>query len=69
MRAAPMASDSGGSFSLASPTLLVILILMLGATIYLWRNRYLRRKTAYVVMAILVVAAIATGISLNISGT
>lgn len=45
----------GGSASLASPAIVVILILMLGATIYLWRARYIRRKTAYATMAILAI--------------
>jgi hypothetical protein len=68
MRGPPMASGGGGSLSVASPALLVILILMIGATIYLWRKRFIRRKTAYVTLAILVIALILTGISLNSSG-
>lgn len=56
----PPATSSGGSSSgtiagLASPALIVILVLLLGATIFLWRARYMRRKTAYIAMGVLVV--------------
>ena len=50
-----------GVASLASPALVVILVLLLGATIYLWRARYLRPSTAYSTMAILVFMLIAVG--------
>ncbi len=49
--------DAGAtSASLASPAIVVVLVLLLGATIYLWRARYIRRNTAYVTMAVLVIA-------------
>ena len=51
---APAAAE--GSASLASPAIIVVLVLLLGATIYLWRGRYIRRRTAYVVMAAIVIA-------------
>lgn len=31
-------------------------MLVLGATIYLWRARYIRRRTAYITMLVLVLA-------------
>ena len=43
----------------------VVLVVMLGATIYLWRNRYMRRRTAYVTMSVLVVLLIVVGLSMN----
>jgi hypothetical protein len=46
----------GSGVSLASPATVVILVLLIGATFYLWRARYIRRNTAYVTMALLVVA-------------
>lgn len=48
--------------------MIVILVLMLGAIVYLWRARYLRRRTAYVLMAILVLLLIGAGLSTHHSG-
>jgi hypothetical protein len=39
----------------------VVLVLLLGATIFLWRARYMRRKTAYGTMAVLAIALICLG--------
>jgi hypothetical protein len=47
---------AGSSASLASPAIVVILVLLIGATFYLWRARYIRRRTAYVTMAVLAIA-------------
>jgi hypothetical protein len=47
--------------SITSPALIVLLIIVLGATIYLWRQRYIRRKTAYMTMAVLIIAIIGVG--------
>lgn len=63
----PMGSDGGESAISASPILLVILIMMLGATVFLWRTRFIRRKTAYIAFAVLTVAVIASGYSLYTS--
>ena len=41
---------------LGGPAMIVLLVLMLGATIYLWQARYLRRSSAYLIIAVLVVA-------------
>lgn len=49
------------SGSLATPAIIVLLVLILGATIYLWRARYIRRRTAYVLMLVLVLALIGLG--------
>jgi hypothetical protein len=61
MRLPNQTAAGGASASLASPALVVILVLLLGATIYLWRARYLRPSTAYSTMAILVFMLIAVG--------
>jgi len=45
--------------------IVVVLVVMLGATIYLWRNRYMRPRTAYVTMSILVVLLVVVGMSMN----
>ena len=41
------------SGSLTAPVLVVLLVLLLGATFYLWRARFIRRRTAYLTMTIL----------------
>ena len=50
------------SASLGAPTAIVILVLMLGATIYLWRARYIRPKSAFVLMTVFALAIVALGI-------
>jgi hypothetical protein len=53
--------DSGGSGaggSLSSPIVVVILVLLIGATIFLWKARYIRRHTAYLIVALLVLALV-----------
>ena len=60
----PVASVSGSairSADLGSPAFIVFLVLALGATIFLWRARYIRRRTAYVTMAVIVVGIIIFG--------
>lgn len=62
MRRGPgSAAAAAGSENIAGPVLLVVLVLLIGGTVYLWRQRYMRRKTAYVIMAILFVALIVAG--------
>jgi uncharacterized protein YqgC (DUF456 family) len=61
---APRAIDSEGSAGLGSPVTLILLILILGAVIYLWRMRYIRRKTFYVVFLIVILLIFADGISI-----
>ena len=51
-----------GTASVANPTL--ILVLLLGATVYLWRQRYIHRRTAYGVMATLFIAIVAAALFL-----
>ena len=43
---------------LGGSAITVLLMLMLGAMIYLWRARYLRPRSAYLIIAILVAAII-----------
>ena len=45
-------SSSGGL--IGSPIAIIVLILLLGATIFLWRARYIHYKTAYVCMALII---------------
>jgi cation transport ATPase len=61
---APAQATASGSAGLALPSVIVILVILLGATIFLWRARYMRRKTAYMTMAILVIALIGLGASM-----
>ena len=61
MRTSKGPASATDTASLGAPTVVVILVLMLGATIYLWRARYIRRTTAYSLMAILVVAIAVIG--------
>ncbi len=62
MRTSKGPASATDTASLGAPTVVVILVLMLGATIYLWRARYIRRTTAYALMAILVVAIAVIGV-------
>jgi Na+/H+ antiporter NhaC len=58
----PNQSAAGGvSASLASPALVVILVLLIGATVYLWRARYLRPSTAYYTLGFFTIALIVIG--------
>jgi len=62
MKAPPEAANTS---SVSGPMIVVVLVVMLGATIYLWRNRYMRPRTAYVTMSILVVLLVVVGMSMN----
>lgn len=55
MKGPRVADSAGSSAGLAIPAIVVLLVLVLGATIYLWRARYIRRRTAYVTMLVLVI--------------
>jgi uncharacterized membrane protein len=60
----PVASVSGSSIrsaDLGSPAFVVFLVLALGATIFLWRARYIRRRTAYAMIAIIIIGLIIVG--------
>ena len=58
----PRGTTAASTNSLAAPAFIVVLILVLGATIFLWRARYIRRRTAYVVIPILVAAIAILGV-------
>lgn len=58
MKGAKGGGGGAASASLTSPAIVVILVLLIGATIYLWRARYIRRRTAYVTMAFLAMALV-----------
>jgi hypothetical protein len=55
MKVPKAAEGVANSAALAGPAIIVVLVLVLGATIYLWRARYIRRRTAYLTMSFLVV--------------
>jgi len=57
--------EAATTSSVSGPMIVVVLVVMLGATIFLWRNRYMRRSTAYVTMAILALLLIIVGFSMN----
>jgi hypothetical protein len=61
MRVPKAAEGVANSAALAAPAIIVILVLILGATIYLWRARYIRRRNAYLTMGVLVVALAVLG--------
>lgn len=64
----PVQGVPGGS-ALASPAVIVVLVLMLGATIYLWRAGYMHPRTAYATIIVLVIALIAAGAYLYLNPT
>ena len=55
-------AEAAASGSLAAPAVIVVLVLILGATIFLWRTRYIRRRTAYVLVPILLAAIVILGV-------
>lgn len=55
-------TEAATSGSLAAPAVIVVLVLILGATIFLWRARYIRRRTAYVLVPILSAAIVILGV-------
>jgi hypothetical protein len=60
---APLASGTGQSATaaFANPAVLVILLLLFGATAYLFRQRYIRPGTAYALMTLFAGAIVAVG--------
>ena len=54
--------DISAASGLTGPGIVVILVLLLGATIYLWRTKYIRRRTAYTLMAIFGISLILFGL-------
>lgn len=61
MKVPKAAEGVANSAALAGPAIIVVLVLVLGATIYLWRARYIRRRNAYLTMGVLVVALAVLG--------
>lgn len=58
MRVPKGAAGASNSATLATPAIVVILVLLLGAVIYLRHARYIRRRTAYVLIAAIVIALV-----------
>ena len=61
LKTPPNGESASNSAGLASPTIIVALVILLGATLYLWRARYIRPTTAYATLAILGLALILIG--------
>lgn len=57
---APLASENGqtAAAALANPAVLVILVLVFGAAVYLFRQRYIEPTTAYITMIIVAIAIV-----------
>lgn len=62
----PVEAGAGGS-ALASPAVIVVGVLMLGATIYLWRAGYMHPRTGYVLTILLTIALIGLGVYMYLS--
>lgn len=50
-----------GSAGVTSQVAIVFLVIALGATVFLWRARYIRRRTSYITMGVLVLAIAVVG--------
>jgi uncharacterized protein YqgC (DUF456 family) len=61
MKVSVQAGKISTSAGLASPAIIVVLVILLGAVLYLWRTRYIRRKTAYFMMGVLLLILILFG--------
>lgn len=62
---APLRNDGGEALASASVTsqlAVVFLVIAFGATVYLWRARYIRRRSAYVTMGVLGFAILFLGL-------
>jgi phosphate starvation-inducible membrane PsiE len=60
----PVGGGASGSSSLSqslSPLAIVLLVLVIGASIYLWRKHYLQSRAALVTIAAIVVVLIYLG--------
>jgi hypothetical protein len=47
--------------ALSGPAIITILVITLGATIYLWQTRYIKRQTAFVFAFVVIVALVCIG--------
>lgn len=69
IKAPTSGEESGiGSGDLVGPAALVILVLILGATIYLWQAGYIRRVTAFFTILFLVAMIVVAGFWIYSSG-
>ena len=66
MKSGPIKLDTttDSAASVSAPVIVVLIVLMLGATIFLWRSRYIRRRTAFITMTVLLLALVAASLSL-----
>ena len=61
-------SDGGAAAGVGGPAVVVLLVLLIGATAYLRHARYLRRRTTYVLLSLLSIALIYSAVSLYTYG-
>ena len=62
----PVQAGAGGG-ALANPAVIVVVVLMLGATVYLWRGGYMHPRTGLVLTIVLTIALIVLGIYMYLS--
>ena len=58
MRNVPIESGSGASGSLAPQVAIVMIVMILGASFYLWRTGHLRSRAALITIAAVIVGLI-----------
>ena len=68
MRNVPLEVGSGASGSMVQQVAIVLIVLILGASFYLWRTRYLRSRAALVtilgvIIMLVVLAMSSSGVS------
>jgi hypothetical protein len=64
MRNAPLEEvGSGASGSMAPQAAIVLIVLVLGASFYLWRMRYLRSRAALITILAIILALLALAMS------
>ena len=63
------ARTAGGDTGVTTPAIVVVLVIVLGATIYLRHARYIRRNTAYTTIGLIVLALIALGVWMYFYGS
>ena len=69
MKGAPIETGGGGGSYMAQPLAIVMIVMVLGATYYLWRMRYLRSRAALLTIGAILLALIFMAVTpgLNIS--
>lgn len=58
MRGAPLEVGTGVGGSMTQPAAIVLIVLILGASFYLWRMHYLRSRAALVTILAVIIALV-----------